>query len=455
VLVNKLFFLLLAFAPALWAQSTPSLLTTHYQASTDIFANPERGFYIHSNLMQLDADIGDRRAEGHTLIWGKIPLENYRDVMALPQAVLDSVARGFEIARDQGMKVIVRGSYGSKGPGGDYTSYEDPPAEHIKNHIQQLAPIFAEHADVIAFFEAGFVGPWGEWHTTEIANDYDQGRPLLFHLLENTPSERMVLVRYPYFKQQIFKTADGGYEQVAEDNAYSGSKLARVGHHNDCFLASPTDYGTYERGGQTRQEETAYLAAETLYTLFGGETCNPHALNDCQRALSELETLHASYLNNGYHPKVLAKWKEQGCFGSVAQRLGARFVLEQSNVGRRAQPGGALEAEVSLTNKGFATLYNRRGVEFILQREASGEVYSFPQEIDPRTWKPGQKYAVEATLALPANMAPGAYRMGLYLPDVSPRLRADPRYAYRVANEGVWDEESGFNILAEGILIGE
>jgi hypothetical protein len=145
----------------------------------------------------------------------------------------------------------------------------------------------------------------------------------------------MVLVRYPYFKQQIFKTADGGYEQVAEDNAYSGSKLARVGHHNDCFLASPTDYGTYERGDQTRKEETAYLAAETLYTLFGGETCNPHALNDCQRALSELETLHASY-----HPKVLAKWKEQGCFGSVAQRLGARFVLEQSSVGRRAQPGG-------------------------------------------------------------------------------------------------------------------
>jgi hypothetical protein len=94
-------------------------------------------------------------------------------------------------------------------------------------------------------------------------------------------------------------------------------------------------------------------------------------------------------------------------------------------------------------------------VEFILQREASGEVYSFPQEIDPRTWKPGQKYAVEATLALPANMAPGAYRLGLYLPDVSPRLRADPHYAYRVANEGVWDEESGFNILAEGILIGE
>ena len=47
------------------------------------------------------------------------------------------------------------------------------------------------------------------------------------------------------------------------------------------------------------------MAEETLYTLFGGETCNPHPLNDCQRALEELSTLHASYLNSAYHPDVL------------------------------------------------------------------------------------------------------------------------------------------------------
>jgi len=451
--MNAVFFLLLAFAPALSAQSAPSFLTTRYQTSADIFANPGRGFYLYSNLMQLDTSIGSRRAEGHTLVWGKIPLENYRDVAALPQAVLDSVARGFGIARAQGMKVVVRGSYGSKGPGGDYTTYEDPPAEHIKNHIQQLAPIFAEHADVIAFFEAGFVGPWGEWHTTEIANDYDRGRSMLFHLLENTPSERMVLVRYPYFKQQIFKTADGGYEQVAEDNAYSGTQVARVGHHNDCFLASPTDYGTYERGGQTRKEETAYLATETLYTLFGGETCNPHELNDCQRALAELETLHTSYLNNGYHPKVLAKWKEQGCFDEVAQRLGARFVLEQSRVGRRAQRGKDLSVELTLTNRGFAALYNARDVEFVLHNEVNGAVYIFPQKVDPRTWKPGQEQRLKTKLNLPEDMALGVYRLCLYLPDSSEQLRADPRYAYRVANEDVWNAETGFNVLVEGVTV--
>jgi hypothetical protein len=262
-------------------------------------------------------------------------------------------------------------------------------------------------------------------------------------------------VRYPYFKQQIFKTAAGSYERVDASNAYSGSKVARVGHHNDCFLASPTDYGTYERGDQTRAAETVYLSEETLYTLFGGETCNPHELNDCQRALTELQTLHASYLNNGYHPKVLAKWKEQGCFDEVAQRLGARFVLEQSRADQRAQPGQTLELELSLSNRGFAALYNPRAVEFVLKSATGAAVYSFPQPIDPRTWKPGERQTIKTTLELPSDMEPGTYRLALYMPDPAPRLRDDPRYAFRLANEGVWDAESGYNLLAEGILIGE
>ena len=74
------------------------------------FANPERGFYLHENLLNLSQKIGRRRAEGHTLIWGKIPLDAYREQTPLPQAVLDSLTRGFTTARSSGMKVIVRAS---------------------------------------------------------------------------------------------------------------------------------------------------------------------------------------------------------------------------------------------------------------------------------------------------------------------------------------------------------
>ena len=119
------------------------VIGTHYEPDASIFPNPERGFYIYTNLHELDPAIGKRRSEGHTLVWGRIFMETYREVPSLPESFLAAVENGFAIARDQGMKVIVRGSYGFKGPSGDYTSYEDPPKPNIKNHIAQLAPIFA------------------------------------------------------------------------------------------------------------------------------------------------------------------------------------------------------------------------------------------------------------------------------------------------------------------------
>lgn len=425
----------------------------NYESDERIFPNPERGFYIYTNLHELDPDIGSRRDEGHSLVWGRVHMAAYRDALSLPESFLTAVASGFATARDQGMKVIVRGSYGFKGPDGDYTSYQDPPRRHIENHIAQLAPIFAANADVIALFEAGFIGPWGEWHTTKIAQDYDLSRELLFHILDHTPADRLVLVRYPYLKQQIFKQADGGFAMVGAGNAYSGERVARVGHFNDCLLSSPIDVGTYERGEMTRAEEVAYLASETLYTAFGGETCQPHELNDCGRTIAELKTLKGSYLNSEYHPKVLEKWAAQGCLDEVQRGLGARLVLTQSRIADAGRPGGQLAVEIELDNRGFAPLYNARDVQIILENEASGAVHSFAIDADPRLWKPGEAHVVATEIQLPDDMAPGVYTTYLYLPDPSPKLRDDPRYAYRIASLGVWDGDRGYNKLSSGIVI--
>ncbi|NKB65461.1 MAG: DUF4832 domain-containing protein [Candidatus Latescibacteria bacterium] len=434
------------------ADGSPALITTQYRADETPVPNPERGFYHYTNLARLDPDVGRIRADGLTLIWGQILLEDYRDSPSLPSAFLQALESGFDIARQQGLKVIVRGSYGHKGPGGDYTTYADPPADHIKKHLAQLAPLFAAHADVIALFEAGFIGPWGEWHTTAIARQYDQGRELFFHILDHTPADRMVLVRYPYLKQRLFASG-GSFEQVDATNAYSSLPVARVGHHNDCFLASSTDMGTYDRGGMDRTEETAYLAEETLHTVFGGETCSPHALSDCGRAVEELTTLHASYLNNSYHPQVLEKWRQQGCYEQIQQRLGARFVLLQSRLTAHAVPGCSLTVEIDLENRGFASLYNPRPVELVLRHDNSDQSFALPLDTDPRTWKPGQAHHLAAAITLPQTVPAGTYSAYLHLPDPAPRLHADPRYAYRLANTGVWEAQSGYNKLAAGLAI--
>ncbi len=113
------------------------------------------------------------------------------------------------------------------------------------------------------------------------------------HLLKNTPAERMVVSRYPALKQSIF----GATRPLADDQAYDGSPLARTGHHNDCFLSSANDVGTYNRGGQDMPNEIACPHAETRHTLFGGESRVPHERSERDSALFELEHLHAGYLN--------------------------------------------------------------------------------------------------------------------------------------------------------------
>ncbi len=428
-------------------------IMSHYEEDFSLFCNPEQGFYQYTDLNRLPADIGGLREEGRTLIWGRINLESYRTTETLPAALLVQIDEGFGIARHQGMKVIVRASYGSKGAGGDYHTYLDPPADIIKGHLRQLAPLFAVNADVIALFEAGFVGPWGEWHGTAIAKDYARGRDMLLSILRHTPTDRMVVVRYPYLKQRIFALCSGGHATVNADSAYSQLPVARVGHHNDCFLSSSDDVGTYNRGGSTREQEAAYLAAETLHTVYGGETCSLDTLNDCQRAQEELALLHGTYLNNAYHPEVLKKWKTQNCFDEIKRRLGARLVLKQSCITETVPVGGAMVVEWSLENKGYAALYNPRKVQIVMQHHDLDQQLIHDLAVDPRRWKPGQAQVIQAVVHLPESMAPGAYTVYLNLPDPYPSLQDDPRYSFRCANTGIWDAQTGYHTLAEAVMV--
>lgn len=415
-----------------------------YAEDTGVFPNPERGFYLYQNLARLGDEVARMRERHLTLLWGKIDLEPFREVPLLPAEFLTKLDQGFIGAQEAGAKVIVRASYGHRGPGGDYRTYEDPPLDVVRGHIEQLQPLFERHADRIALFEAGFIGPWGEWHTTEAAESPDLRRPLFMHLLEHTPSERMVLVRYPALKHSLF----GSTEPLTSEEAYSGSPRARTGHHNDCFLSSPTDMGTYNRGALTMAEEQRYLASDTAWTVFGGETCALHARSLPETALAEMERLHLTYLNAGYHPEVLERWRETDLMETIEKRMGARLVLESLELPAHSRPGGEVPMLFTLANRGFAAIYNERPV-FLVLRDADGrEVKRFAlEEIDPRRWAPGECVRFALRVTLPAELEPGSYSWHLHLPDPSPRLAGDPRFAYRFANAGVWDAVTGENRL--------
>jgi len=73
-------------------------------------------------------------------------------------------------------------------------------------HISQLKPLWVKNKDVINVIDAGFIGGWGEWHSS--ANGLDSlsnMRDILFAILDAVPKDRMVVQRYPGINGNIYR----------------------------------------------------------------------------------------------------------------------------------------------------------------------------------------------------------------------------------------------------------
>lgn len=426
--------------------------------------NPERGFYRHvetraSTKVPYDlAALQRYRAEqGVTLLLCIYYLDIFVD-RPMDAAFLDLLARNLATVREAGQKCILRFAYTDAASGGA-PPFGDATKDIILAHIDQLAPFLRDNDDVIAVMQAGFIGVWGEWYYTDHFVD-DPTRPdlvssarwadrheVLARLLDVLPVSRMAAVRTPQAKQSMFGTTT----PITADEAHSGSDLARTAAHNDCFLASDTDSGTY-----LDPDDRPYLAAESPYLSVGGETCQPNPpRSDCATALAELDELHWSYLNVAYHPEIIARWQQEGCYDQIAQRLGYRLFLIDGAYDKAVQPGHQLAFTLRLENRGWAAPFNPRPVELVLRDERTGARYTAELPDDPRFWIPGNGtvHTLAHTVCTPADMPEGQYELLLRLPDPAPSLRQRPEYAMLLANADVPEPETGLNRLQHRIRI--
>ncbi len=418
------------------AWEDPPTTSVSLSASDVIVLNPERGFYRTLSLVG-DQDYQWVRQAGSTLAHSYLRLDDYRD-SALDAAILDAFAQGLAEARQAGIKIVLRFAYNF----GPYPNSEpDASKSRILEHISQLAPVVQANADVIAVLQAGFIGAWGEWHTSThglLDNPQDK-----FEILEATlqalPGDRMVQLRYPPHKEE-------GYGAALTDlAAYDGSSAARVGHHNDCFLASDNDWGTYP--SSEVEIWKSYLEQDTAYVVMGGETCNLNPpRSDCPIALAEMERFHYTYINNEYHPDVVSSWSDQGCRDEMERRLGYRLTVQSVSYPETVRPGGVVPLTVALSNDGWAAPVNPRPLWVVLSDGNSRYEVVLP-DVDPRWWLGGEEVEITVRLQLPGDAAAGAYDLALWLPDAAASLRDDSRYAIALANDDLWDEVSGLNRL--------
>jgi hypothetical protein len=416
----------------------PVSVTHSYIASDAFILNPERGFF---SPYDLPGPVGfiPLRATGSTLVHADIRLDHWRET-DLPEDVLDDLNTNFSDMRDAGIKAIVRFVY-NIGPYPD--SEPDASKKQILRHIDQLTPFMENNADVIAWLEAGFIGAWGEWHTSTNGLDNIQDKQeILFALLKALPETRSIQVRYPANIIEIFPNV------LTEANAFDGSIQSRVAHHNDCFLSSDTDVGTYERDGtNTIIRDQAYLAELTRFTPMSGESCAPNPpRSDCQSALQEMSLLHFSAISEAYNKTMLRSWKTAGCMEEINNRLGYRLSLSSAEFNEQVRPGGDLNLIVNLRNTGFASIINERNLYVVLVGLDETSPYKIKLEIDPRRWEPGTTIFI-AKLHIPSNAEEGAYRLALWLPDGYESLRDNPLYAIQFANENIFDAATGLNVL--------
>lgn len=392
--------------------------------------NPERGFHQFVDLRGLDDDtLDDAAADGISVLYGQVLIPEYRDA-PLDDVVLTEVAAGFDRVLMHGMKVVPRFHYSN---GGDEP---DAALDRILGHIDQLAPLLQSHASVILTLQAGFIGAWGEWHSSQNGLDAPGPRKqILDALLAALPADRTVTVRRPSFKKEAY----GG--PVTAATAHDGSALARVGHVNDCFLASDSDFGTYQEAG-----EKDYAIADSRFVPVGGETCavNPPR-SECAAAKDELALLHWTHLNAGYHPDVLGGWKAEGCYAEIACRLGYRLAATEVRWVATATAGGTVPVSLMLINDGYAAPVNARPLVLVLDGPTRFETIS---DFDVRTLQPGEAQTVCVDAYVTPEAPVGSYRIGVRLADPSPMLEIDPRQAIRLANDTGVEWAGGVNWLA-------
>lgn len=436
----------------------PKVKQRTFRESREVFANPERGFYAprsHNRMERLD----DLQKQAISLLLVEMNLRELKDRDLTP-AKLDELRKSFTAARTHGLKVIFRAAYGFTG-----RDYRTDPKDmgRIIGHIRQLGAVFAENRDVLCGVQAGFLGPWGEWHGSNWGDppSLEARRNVLFALLDAVPAPITVQVRRPMFIRDIFAGEPGGSD-LSETMAFNGSRLSRTGWHDDAFLALPDDMGTFVERGWSRQRELEWCSRHGRFAPSGGETVGPAADTPIVQTIREMELFHTTYLNIAYHPRVLRRWKEtehngENTFAEIARRLGYRLVAKQLSYSSDVKAGEAVRFDLTVANVGFAPPYLPRPVAFGLWRgeEPKPTATTALANADPRRWGPEVGVIhVRGEIRVPDDATRGVYRLGVLLADPSDRLRDDGRYAIRLGNEDVrFAGKDGWNTLVDDISV--
>ena len=353
--------------------------------------------------------------------------------------------------RDYGYKVIFRVVYDSQG-----IENPEPDFDDILYHIEALQKIYQDNEDILLLVEAGYLGSYGEWHSGKYDDYVEYRNEVIQKLLEVVPKSITINLRRPSF------ITDYTTEILNSNNAFSGQDVARLGLHNDGYLASETDYGTYEV--EEREKTLEYQHEITKYTMFGGECQNKDSVyTDLRNAIDDMNNRHCFYLNKTYDTEVKEKWKlstynsnssdiyngESG-YKYIQDHLGYRFVLEKSIL---YQNEDTVRIILDMKNRGFGNIINKKDVDIILKNDDNIYYIRVNTDIRKDIMRGENILIIDYTIDLPSEIIPGKYEAYIEISEPYETLKQNSNYSIKFANKDIWNENIGANYIGNISII--
>lgn len=432
--------------PAHATESTGTVVVKAFASTTADFPNPERGFYRGGSnvppyfyIDDFSADsLSATYATGARLVIGVENLSSYVGTDTIDSGHITNLNSKFALLRAAHLKVILRMAY-------NYSSVPtDASLARITAHLSALRQSLRDNADVIAYYQDGFVGQYGEWFNS---NNFGSGNLLtsnanlktLHTAIRNTLHPRTFqMQRYPRFLGTWYPAA------LTSLQAFSGAEQAMTGTHNDCFLNGNNDVGTFSSSTLSpisSNTERQRLANESNWTPFGGETCDGDFGNGPTRFTCSLTSgimfdgpaYHLTFLNELFSTTFISNIKSGGCYDTVRRQMGYRFQLDSVSHQGTATAGQTLTFNVSVRNVGWSRIFSERRVQIRLMNGASVAA-SAMSAVDLRQLPP----QATATQLVPVKglVAPaaGTYTVEVCSPDVWASLVSIADYKVRFAN---------------------
>ncbi len=395
--------------------------------------NPAKGYYSQFQSEGGDPQFEGLSDKGISVVLLTLDLKDFVD-SDISKERLDELDRSFQKARSFGLSVVFRAAYGFSE---EYKRKDPSDIKRILGHIDQLSPILNKHKAIILSVQAGFLGPWGEWHSTSLADSRGNiprwvVNEIVSKLCSAVPEPISIALRRPSFVRQLD-------EKRVE--------LARIAVHNDALLSSDTDMGTYQSEGYSRSDELLYLYNRQARVANGGEMPTLSDYTSPDNALEEFSKLKLTYLNNEYNKEVLSYWAQymysgRSFYDEVGSRLGYRIMVEKAKLPKRITDSHTFIVTVKVYNDGFSSLVQPFGAELVVIDGDNKTAY--PMKFDDTALSPGNNTTLRAEVSVKLNGKNPI--IGVRLPRDDEDLRSDDRYCISFSNSNI-EVIDGVNVL--------